>query len=280
MSKNVHLTKRSTAVLLSCLLLAFTAVLPGVSLEASAAAEEYIIGDINDDRCVDSSDAILLLRASVDMESMTEQQTTAGDLDADGVITSIDAVIVLRYSVGISDDRYFKGYLTVIHKTNDGAVITKITRYGNRGKAYETSALNNAFYILDETKLPQNANGLYSYGTTEVIYYYDEAETINSVIHIKADSFTPHIYVWGDHVKNATNNWPGKVPADEDNDGWLDYTVETIDTYNWILNDGNSSGAIQTNDHMNEAGDIWIVAASAWESGITVYKENPDANQP
>ena len=63
-----------------------------------------IFGDVNGDGAVDSADALLILRNSVDMEEFTDLQIFLGDVNEDNEnIDSSDALAVLRYSVGIID---------------------------------------------------------------------------------------------------------------------------------------------------------------------------------
>lgn len=62
-----------------------------------------ILGDVNGDGQVDSGDALLILRKSVDMEEFDETQNFLGDVNEDGTIDSADALAVLRYSVGHVD---------------------------------------------------------------------------------------------------------------------------------------------------------------------------------
>ena len=60
-------------------------------------------GDLDNDGEVTSNDALKILRASVGLETFTQEQTVLADLDNDGEITSNDALIVLRKSVGLDD---------------------------------------------------------------------------------------------------------------------------------------------------------------------------------
>ena len=61
-----------------------------------------ILGDVNNDGVVDSSDALLILRKSVGLENFDDTQRFLGDVNEDDEnIDSSDALSVLRYSVGI-----------------------------------------------------------------------------------------------------------------------------------------------------------------------------------
>ncbi len=64
----------------------------------------WIPGDIDNDGQITSGDARLALRASVGLETLTEQQTKAADVDYDGKITAGDARLILRRSVGLPDE--------------------------------------------------------------------------------------------------------------------------------------------------------------------------------
>ncbi len=64
-------------------------------------APMFVIGDVDGDNEVTSSDARLALRAAVKLETLTEAQTKAADADKDGEITSSDARLILRAAVGL-----------------------------------------------------------------------------------------------------------------------------------------------------------------------------------
>ena len=58
-----------------------------------------LLGDVNSDGVVDAIDALLILRASLELDKFDETQSFLGDIDGDGTITSNDALEVLRFSV-------------------------------------------------------------------------------------------------------------------------------------------------------------------------------------
>ena len=62
------------------------------------------IGDVNGDGTIDSADSLFILRASVGLENITDEQIKLADADGDGKITSADSLAVLRASVGLYDD--------------------------------------------------------------------------------------------------------------------------------------------------------------------------------
>ena len=58
-------------------------------------------GDINGDGAIDSLDALMALRYSVGLETLSEAQIFQADVTKDGAVDSFDALDILRYSVGI-----------------------------------------------------------------------------------------------------------------------------------------------------------------------------------
>lgn len=65
---------------------------------------EPLPGDVNGDGMITAYDARTILRASVGLENLTEDQRKAADLDGDGEITANDAREALRRSVGKGGD--------------------------------------------------------------------------------------------------------------------------------------------------------------------------------
>ncbi len=74
----------------------------------SAAANAALTGDIaGDDKKVTASDARIILRASVGLESLTDEEKSVADTNEDGKITASDARDVLRMSVGLDEVRHY-----------------------------------------------------------------------------------------------------------------------------------------------------------------------------
>ena len=61
----------------------------------------YILGDIDENSIVDSTDARTALRASVNLDKLDTRQYSIADIDKDGTVTASDARIILRTSVGL-----------------------------------------------------------------------------------------------------------------------------------------------------------------------------------
>ena len=61
------------------------------------------MGDINNDGDADAGDALLVLRYSVGLASLSEAQKQVADVNGDGDIDAGDAVLLLRYDAGLID---------------------------------------------------------------------------------------------------------------------------------------------------------------------------------
>ena len=61
------------------------------------------MGDINNDGDADAGDALLVLRYSVGLASLSEAQKLVADVNGDGDIDAGDAVLLLRYDAGLID---------------------------------------------------------------------------------------------------------------------------------------------------------------------------------
>ena len=60
-----------------------------------------LLGDMDNDKRITSSDSLQILRASVNLEKFDDAQTKLADVDGDGKLSSNDALQVLRYSVNL-----------------------------------------------------------------------------------------------------------------------------------------------------------------------------------
>jgi len=75
------------------------AVLAAGVIIIPAAAEA--IGDVDGSGKVDSYDSLIVLRHSVNLEQLSEQQKKLADIDENNTINSADALYILRMSVGL-----------------------------------------------------------------------------------------------------------------------------------------------------------------------------------
>ena len=82
---------------------------PGTAGESYAKREDIpyllmsagICGDVDGDGRINSSDALSVLRASVDLETLSELSRLRADVNSDGAADSSDALEILRSSVGL-----------------------------------------------------------------------------------------------------------------------------------------------------------------------------------
>lgn len=61
--------------------------------------EVRILGDVNQDKAVDSADAQALLRYNAELEEFSEEQLESADVNRDNVVDSSDAGLILQYAV-------------------------------------------------------------------------------------------------------------------------------------------------------------------------------------
>ena len=59
------------------------------------------MGDVNNDGIADDSDALYILRASIGLETLTEEQKLLADVNGDGRQDYSDALRILRASIGL-----------------------------------------------------------------------------------------------------------------------------------------------------------------------------------
>lgn len=65
--------------------------------------EDILMGDVNGDGVVNTSDSLLVLRYSINMIEDEDIIVEAADVDDDGTITSGDSLLILKHSVGMID---------------------------------------------------------------------------------------------------------------------------------------------------------------------------------
>ena len=64
--------------------------------------EEGMLGDVNHDAAVNSTDALIILSADVDINTSQFCPMNCGDVNDDGLVNSTDALVILSYDVGMS----------------------------------------------------------------------------------------------------------------------------------------------------------------------------------
>ena len=89
-------------------LLSVFAVITTLLIAGAFSANALLVGDVADnDGKLTSSDARLVLRAAVGLETLSDELIDIGDTDGDGILKSADARSVLRMSVGLDATRHY-----------------------------------------------------------------------------------------------------------------------------------------------------------------------------
>jgi hypothetical protein len=60
------------------------------------------LGDVNGDGQANSTDALIVLSADVDIDTSSFCPMNCGDVNTDGLVNSTDALIILSFDVGIT----------------------------------------------------------------------------------------------------------------------------------------------------------------------------------
>lgn len=63
---------------------------------------ESILGDVNHDELVNTTDALIVLKGDVGLDITSNCPVTCGDVNNDGFVNSTDALIILKYDVGLT----------------------------------------------------------------------------------------------------------------------------------------------------------------------------------
>jgi hypothetical protein len=74
----------------------------GVTVFRLADTESGILGDVNGDDTVNSTDALIILSCDVGLDTSAFCPMNCGDVNGDGLVNSTDALIILSYDVGIA----------------------------------------------------------------------------------------------------------------------------------------------------------------------------------
>ena len=72
-----------------------------VTYRVEAIEQKYTTGDLNGDNKINTSDAVVLLKAAAGMITLDENQIAAGDCNGDGKVNTSDAVMILKYAAGM-----------------------------------------------------------------------------------------------------------------------------------------------------------------------------------
>ena len=212
--------------------------------------------DFDGDGEVSLLEAVLIQKHLLGLYTLTDDQQTKADVSMNGDVDLTDAVLIQKYLLGYTDQKAV-GSVTVSYVDEAGNKLMKdtVTQY-KAGETYKTEPANIQFYVLDETALPENAEGTVAVGNTKVVYQY-KLDALESTVYVKmpeGSTDTPNLYVWEEGAE-AVAAWPGITMTDADGDGWFEATFATSGTYNWIVNHNGK----QTADMVGYSGNQWVV---------------------
>ena len=60
-------------------------------------------GDVSNDGAVDVADALMVLKSSVNLLALTDEQKKIADVNGDNFVDAADAILILRYNVDLID---------------------------------------------------------------------------------------------------------------------------------------------------------------------------------
>ena len=108
-----NISKRILALLMSLIIAS--------GLVMTAGASEVVYGDLNNDTKINSIDALIILRHSVQIELIPDERIGLADVNGDGKVNSIDALEILMLYVGKLP--YFSREVTVKAPKNDNEIV-------------------------------------------------------------------------------------------------------------------------------------------------------------
>ena len=79
-----------------------------VTTGGAVTGDEFMVGDMNDDKKITLADAQLALKIALNLMSATEKQKKAGDIDGNGSIELKDAQKILRVALNLDTFDSFK----------------------------------------------------------------------------------------------------------------------------------------------------------------------------
>ena len=227
-------------------------------------------------------DGLKVQKYSVGIDvNFSEEQLKIADVNFDDAVNTKDAILYQKVVLNMQVQGVGSVTTRYIDADTGEEIANSVTTRGRAGSAYTTSVPSIKLYILDETQLPDNAEGVYSNEDKTVTYAF-KLNAVPRYVHVKlleGQTWVPYLYSW-DSTGDYLGDWPGTQMADEDGDGWYDIRINTtIGTYNWIINDGAGN---QTTDNENADSDLWVVMKvakpnkGAADREYTVYTYNPD----
>ena len=69
------------------------------STNFGSSGSEYALGDVNMDGSVSVSDALMVLRFTMGLETLSDAQLELADFNGDGTVSTVDALDILRAAI-------------------------------------------------------------------------------------------------------------------------------------------------------------------------------------
>ena len=262
--------------------------------------ESFKNADLNDDGKINIQDATVLQLHLAEVDPLSEDKFKLSDIDYDTYVTISDATALQFYlaeysvSLGNVEVNYYNA------ETGE-KLADSVTFTGRVGNDYSTSAKSIICYSIDETKLPDNPIGVFTYGKTVVVDYYYIYTGQPQILHIKYTDDTPTqsqltLWAWQEKVPQEDGttatidlakkgSWPGDpVSTEKDAEGWMTARFDTPASgeFCFIL---SISGSPQTQDYKGftqEQDELWVIVDGAhmvnqgdW---LDIYDVNPETN--
>ncbi|MDO5123770.1 MAG: type I pullulanase [Eubacteriales bacterium] len=246
-------------------------------------APSLLDGDVDGDGKVNIKDATYIQKSLAKILTLTEEQKKKADYDYSNSVNVKDVTMLQKHLVDmdVSIATVTTNFLTVKDDGTEATLSAPIVKKYRVGEEYKTTPIAIELYAVDETKLPDNAEGIVPAGTTNVDFYYLYSASGYKIhaIHLdETQTWTPYIWAWAGST-NAFSNWPGVAMLPE-GDGWysIDAALPEGIEYSIII---SNNGSPQSADYTgNTASEIWIVIndAGVVNKGkfLTVYEEKPD----
>ena len=76
-------------------------VMPEQDIKVYGTLDNDILGDVNGDDDISVIDAILVMRHTINSNTLTPEQILVADVDSNGIVDIVDAILIQRYVIGM-----------------------------------------------------------------------------------------------------------------------------------------------------------------------------------
>lgn len=197
--------KRTLKIAVSAFL---TAAAVTLSLASSAsAADTGLLGDVNNDGKVTSSDSLMVLRHSVKAQLLSDTAAKYADFDGNGQITAADALLILRKAVGADEEMsiYVPSQLKLQcgDRTDLDVTVTPASKAGDITFQYTLdkaiSTDGSGEHVLEMTNLGKIK--AYHPGTSVVTVKASNGETFKCTVTVENTTTSQTVTAGGNSLK-------------------------------------------------------------------------------